>query len=262
MCGFVGIHRFDGAPADPTQLAELAALIAHRGPDGHGVWVQVGVGPGPPSPCDHRPRRLAAADGQRRRQRCTWPSTGRSSTTASSARPLRLSRSAPAVTPRCSLALHRARGIDRRRASCVGSSPTPSTTAGNGETWLVRDRLGILPLYYVQRPGWIAFASRGQGPAARSSLTSPSMRTASSSTSDGGRSPPLRRLFRESASCRPATWPHIDRKGNMSITRYWSPDAADDVSSRRRRGGVARSATHSEQLSTTTSSPTCPSAPT
>ena len=44
MCGFVGVHRLDGAAVDAQALAELASIIAHRGPDGKGVWVRDGIG--------------------------------------------------------------------------------------------------------------------------------------------------------------------------------------------------------------------------
>jgi asparagine synthase (glutamine-hydrolysing) len=44
MCGIAGILRFDGASVDATVLHRMGESIAHRGPDGHGHWVDGGVG--------------------------------------------------------------------------------------------------------------------------------------------------------------------------------------------------------------------------
>jgi len=43
MCGIAGIIRFDGAPADPRLGEAMAGSLAHRGPDGHGVFARDGV---------------------------------------------------------------------------------------------------------------------------------------------------------------------------------------------------------------------------
>lgn len=44
MCGIVGIVRFDGCPVDTNLLRRQVALLHHRGPDGHAVWVDQNVG--------------------------------------------------------------------------------------------------------------------------------------------------------------------------------------------------------------------------
>ena len=46
MCGFVGMVRLDGAPADRETIERMSASIAHRGPDGQGVYVEGPVGLG------------------------------------------------------------------------------------------------------------------------------------------------------------------------------------------------------------------------
>jgi asparagine synthase (glutamine-hydrolysing) len=43
MCGIAGIARFDGAPADGRALARVNAALAHRGPDGDGVYASGAV---------------------------------------------------------------------------------------------------------------------------------------------------------------------------------------------------------------------------
>ena len=47
MCGIAGLFYADGArPAAPERLEAMCAAIAHRGPDGAGVWTAPGVGLG------------------------------------------------------------------------------------------------------------------------------------------------------------------------------------------------------------------------
>ncbi len=40
MCGLSSEFRFDGAPPDVEALARISAVMAPRGPDGHGLWHQ------------------------------------------------------------------------------------------------------------------------------------------------------------------------------------------------------------------------------
>src|SRR5579862_9144775 len=44
MCGIVGIINWSGETVDRTVLAEMAAAIQHRGPDGEGDFVDGPVG--------------------------------------------------------------------------------------------------------------------------------------------------------------------------------------------------------------------------
>ena len=46
MCGIAGILHLDGAPASPSVLKKMTDIIAHRGPDGEGQWVEENVGIG------------------------------------------------------------------------------------------------------------------------------------------------------------------------------------------------------------------------
>jgi asparagine synthase (glutamine-hydrolysing) len=38
MCGIAGIVEISGKPVEPSDIARLAGLLAHRGPDGTGIW--------------------------------------------------------------------------------------------------------------------------------------------------------------------------------------------------------------------------------
>jgi len=46
MCGIAGILHLDGAAASPSILKKMTDIIAHRGPDGEGQWVEENVGIG------------------------------------------------------------------------------------------------------------------------------------------------------------------------------------------------------------------------
>jgi asparagine synthase (glutamine-hydrolysing) len=55
MCGIAGIFHLDTPkPVDPARVKQMLDVIAHRGPDGEGVWTAAGVGLGQ--------RRLAIID--------------------------------------------------------------------------------------------------------------------------------------------------------------------------------------------------------
>ena len=42
MCGIAGIWNFDGQPVAEALLRVMALALAHRGPDGEGVWLDGG----------------------------------------------------------------------------------------------------------------------------------------------------------------------------------------------------------------------------
>ncbi len=46
MCGIAGVVRRDGAPVEEALVASMTAVLAHRGPDGQGVWVDGAAGLG------------------------------------------------------------------------------------------------------------------------------------------------------------------------------------------------------------------------
>lgn len=46
MSGIVGIYNLDGRPVEQTDIQRMVDSIAHRGPDGSGVWIDGSVGLG------------------------------------------------------------------------------------------------------------------------------------------------------------------------------------------------------------------------
>jgi len=47
MCGIAGIFHVESSkPVDPERIKRMTDAIAHRGPDGSGVWTAPGIGLG------------------------------------------------------------------------------------------------------------------------------------------------------------------------------------------------------------------------
>ena len=46
MCGIAGLFQMDGAPIEEAYLTRMTQTLAHRGPDGGGVWVEGNIGLG------------------------------------------------------------------------------------------------------------------------------------------------------------------------------------------------------------------------
>ena len=44
MCGLTGVMNLDRGPVSPQVVLRMARAIAHRGPDGEGVWTGEGIG--------------------------------------------------------------------------------------------------------------------------------------------------------------------------------------------------------------------------
>lgn len=46
MCGIAGILRLDGRPVDRREIVSITRPLAHRGPDGEGIWADGSIGLG------------------------------------------------------------------------------------------------------------------------------------------------------------------------------------------------------------------------
>jgi asparagine synthase (glutamine-hydrolysing) len=156
MCGIVGMVRFDDSPVDEAVLEAMATMLVHRGPDGHGSWIDRGVGFG------HRrlsiidlagsPQPMASTDGRLHvtfngeilnyrelRARSRYPfRTGGDTETLLALFAEYGPRSVELLKGQFAYAMHDAR--DR-------------------SLWLFRDRLGILPLFYWRDDSRLVFAS-------------------------------------------------------------------------------------------------------
>jgi asparagine synthase (glutamine-hydrolysing) len=156
MCGIVGIRRLDGAPVDARLLTAMAERLRHRGPDDIGCWVDGSVGFGHTRlsiiDLDNSAQPMSTPDGRwhvtyngeilnyrELREQLTYPFRTRGDTEV-----------LLAAHDQLGLA-----GIGELR----GQFAYGLYDAVEGELHLVRDRMGILPLYYYADPDVFAFAS-------------------------------------------------------------------------------------------------------
>ena len=219
MCGIVGIVRFDGAPVSESLLREMTGRLAHRGPDADGFWLSGSVGLG------HR--RLSIIDVGSSAQPMVTPD-GRLRLCFNGEilnyRQLRGQLDYPFRTDgdtETLLAAHRAHGHDAV-TRLRGQFAYAVHDADTGELLLVRDRLGILPLYYYIDARQIVFASEIKAllPALPGG---PRIDAASLDGYLALRSVPAPHTLFEGVRKLPAGHTlRVGRDGATSLCRYWS----------------------------------------
>ncbi len=161
MCGIVGVRRFDGRPVDERLLRAMAARLRHRGPDGDGFATyaggSVGFGHTRLSIIDvaGSPQPMSSANGS-----CHLTYNGEIFDYRE--------RRAELVRDGVVLRTHGDTEVlleTLRRAGLAGLDRLNGQFAfacfdeASGELLLARDRIGILPLYWAEGPGFVAFAS-------------------------------------------------------------------------------------------------------
>ena len=160
MCGIAGIVHLDGEPVSPVALKRMAEAIAHRGPDGEGVYVDGGMGLAHRrlaiidlSPAAHQP--MATEDG-----RFVISYNGEVYNFAelrveleALGRPFR-SRSDTEVVLKA-FAAWGEKALDRFN----GMFALALWDKARRELLLARDRYGVKPLYYAQVGGKFLFGS-------------------------------------------------------------------------------------------------------
>ena len=159
MCGFVGLRRFDGRRVEQDDLRKMAATLGHRGPDGagFGIYGDVGFGHARLSVIDPAgsPQPMSSASAP-----CHITYNGEIFNYQTVRRGLEqqgvpLRTRGDTVVLLETLRMKGLAGI----ADLNGQFAFGYFDESSGELWLVRDRMGILPLYYHEGPGFIAFAS-------------------------------------------------------------------------------------------------------
>ena len=153
MCGIAGMIDWRGQTSAQTLRSTGEAMnetLRHRGPDGSGVWVEAEAGSRSPtgglrsSTLPGRPQPMLSADGR-------WVITFNGeiynfgelrSELAARGRPLRGHSDTEVLLEACALWGVEARGRALRSACSPSRSGTAERTLS-----LVRDRLGIKPLY-------------------------------------------------------------------------------------------------------------------
>ncbi|WP_026425895.1 asparagine synthase (glutamine-hydrolyzing) [Actinokineospora inagensis] len=156
MCGIAGVRRLDGAPVDPAVLVEMARRLHHRGPDDAGTWIEGSTG--------FAHTRLSIIDLGASVQPMLTPDRRKVIAFNGEILNYRELRSQVDYPFRTSgdtetlLALYAKHGVDSV-SKLRGQFAYALHDEDTGELHLVRDRLGILPLYYYIDKDVFAFAS-------------------------------------------------------------------------------------------------------
>jgi asparagine synthase (glutamine-hydrolysing) len=162
MCGIAGLWRFGGLAEDDlgAQARAMTDAIAYRGPDGDGHWLdpQVGIALGHRrlaiidlTPTGAQP--MASADG-----RIVITYNGELYNTAEIASGLAMSFRGTSDTEVLAEAIARY-GIDGALQRANGLFAFAAFDRATRTLHLVRDRMGIKPLYWTRQRGCFAFAS-------------------------------------------------------------------------------------------------------
>ena len=160
MCGIAGILNFDGAKVDPRSINRMTDIIRHRGPDGEGIWIDSNVGLG------HR--RLAIIDLDARASQPMVSANGQFVISFNGeiynykelqkivlSKGLTLRTNSDTEVILCLFQIFGAEAIEMLR----GMFAFALWDAGTKDLVLVRDRLGIKPLYYSLSARGIVFGS-------------------------------------------------------------------------------------------------------
>lgn len=230
MCGIAGMLSF-GARShriDPTLLTGMRDVLTHRGPDGAGLWMA------PDGSVGLAHRRLAIVDLSAEANQPMASDDGTLVLTfngeiynhASIRRTLDTEAPAPWQTDHSDtevlLRAWQHWGVDAlSRLNGMFAFAIWDTRAR--ALWLVRDRLGIKPLYYRRTADGISFASEIKAllydPAAPRTVNEEAFFYYLSLCS----TPPEETLFAGIRKIAVASWLRIDANGNERTGRYWDP---------------------------------------
>lgn len=233
MCGVLGvIVRRGTALPSPEVLERMRDTMAHRGPDGAGLWIDPRgevalahrrlaiIDPGPTAD-----QPMSTVDG-----RYTITFNGEIYNHAEIRRELESDGVGPWRTDHSDteVILH---SFARWGIECVyrfrGMFAFGLWDRDARELWLVRDRIGIKPLYLASTPYGTAFASE-----IKALLEQPGMQRSVDEEAlfhylSFLVSPAPRTLFRGVEKLEAGTWTRIGADGHRTTSRYWDP--FDDV---------------------------------
>ena len=226
MCGIAGVRRFDGGLIDESLLRAMAGQLHHRGPDESAVSSEPGIG--------FAHTRLSIIDLAASHQPMT-SSDGRWSVVFNGEifnyRELRSALDYPFTTDgdtETLVAGLAGMGLDFVN-SLRGQFAFAAFDNATGDLHLVRDRLGILPLYYAHTGRELTFGSE-----IKSILVAvPGRRTvdlASLNSYLAGRSVPSPdTMFDGVKKLEPASVATVRANGELVVRKYWSVPPIDET---------------------------------
>jgi len=224
MCGIAGIVRFDAAPVERATLQRMAAALAHRGPDGEGLHMAGSVG------LAHR--RLAIIDPAGGHQPLIDRESGLAITYNGEVYNYLEIRQELAeggfVTNSDTEVVLRAwrrwgpAALDRLRGMFAFALYDPVAN----KLFLVRDRLGIKPLYYRLNAAGLCFASELGALCVAGSAPTEIDETALSLYLRFGYVPTPLTIYRDVRKLEPGCVLTLDlASGQTTTCRYWRPEA-------------------------------------
>ena len=228
MCGLAGALSFqpDRFPVTAPYIERMRETLAHRGPDGAGTWIspdgRIGLG--------HRRLSIIDLSEQAGQAMATRDETLRVSFNGEIYNHVELRRELEALGHRAwktdhsdtEVILHAYRqwGIDALQRF-RGMFAFALWDAREQVLWLVRDRLGIKPLYYSRHANRLVFASE-----IKALLTDPDQKREVNEESlfhylSFLTTPAPETLFAGIQKLSPGTWLKIHADGRETLQRYW-----------------------------------------
>jgi asparagine synthase (glutamine-hydrolysing) len=226
MCGIVGIFSFNGKPVDLKLLIEMRDTMVHRGPDGAGVWVskdkRIGLG--------HRRLSIIDLSEAANQPMCNEDATlwisfnGEIYNHAEIRKELEQIGSHQWKTDHSDteVILH---AFEQWGIDCLekfrGMFAIALWDDKRKELWLIRDRIGIKPLYYSFVNGRINFASE-----IKALLEDPGQKRAVHEEAfyhylSFLTTPPPQTLFAGIKKLPAGVWLNVRENGKIRETRYW-----------------------------------------
>jgi asparagine synthase (glutamine-hydrolysing) len=229
MCGIAGLMspRLTGDRAAlAARAGAMADAIAHRGPDGSGVWVDAVAGVAlshrrlaviDVTPTGAQP--MVSADG-----RWVISYNGEVYNAATIARTAELSGIAWRGTSDTEVILESVarRGLDATLADLNGMFAIALWDRAKHELHLIRDRLGIKPLFYATGPNGTHFASELKSLLAGGAPVGAIDPASVASFLRFGYVPAPHTIFRDVGKVMPGEVVSIDSSSRMTRRRYWS----------------------------------------
>jgi len=229
MCGIAGLidPRLAGDSATlAAQATAMADAIAHRGPDGWDVWVDAPAGVALShrrlaiidlTPTGAQP--MVSADG-----RWVISYNGEVYNAAAIAATPELSGIAWRGTSDTEVILESIarRGLDATLADLNGMFAIALWDRARGELHLIRDRLGIKPIFYATTPRGTCFASELKALFAIGAPLGPIDASSVASFLRFGYVPAPHTIFRDVKKVMPGEVVTIDRAGGVTRRTYWS----------------------------------------
>jgi asparagine synthase (glutamine-hydrolysing) len=224
MCGIAGVRRFDGAVIRNEQLLAMGEQLRHRGPDESAIWSDLEIG------FSHTRLSIIDIDNSHQPMRSVdgrWALVfngeifNYGQLRSDLDYPFRTNGDTEVIL--AGLAKVGIDFVNQLRGQFAFAAHDRTT----GTTHLVRDRLGILPLYYRLDRDALLFASEIKA----ISAALPGLPDVDLASLDayltGNAVPAPHTLFKGTEKLRPGCRAEIDQGGRLSIIRYWSPPPVD-----------------------------------